>query len=523
MLLSARTPRAMHDGGIATCAGRLFSGWSLRSEIRQRGVTVGGDKGGDAGQSEEEGGTRQMVRDAIHKTSDSIRERREHFKGNLEHAKENVEGMQESIEHIQDEARNAIASPVEHIADSLDESADAGSNGHLSSAIKGEFGEYRFHKAQLKVIEKMVSGIRGCAVASGGVAVVEVLTTVGKAIYPGGKPADAVLIVGGVHVNNIAVILDYGLTSVLLFLAAKSFKRVLQGGDEQLKFVMQGLLQLAFVFMQASTVTASMAIIQLLQAARRWPPLVTWITGLTAAAAVVRALALGRILSKYTPGSGRALAVLLAMRGGQAKQLQRRMSMVDRAALVIVGGLVLPLSVAGEQQKFPETEDEEPRGAKRKKARGLTPEVDTEEEAVALPDEYEFQPQEDQLLELVMNSMRVCATALALQAFSTVCLAAATLVQTNGWMETGWDAYNFVMHLTDQSLRASLLFMAAGFFCRAITTRGHDVENLITALGSQGLSKLFGQTKKVTQGVLSGLFIGWVMSGYQVAKSAGYV
>jgi hypothetical protein len=31
----------------------------------------------------------------------------------------------------------------------------------------------------------------------------------------------------------------------------------------------QGLLQLAFVFMQASTVTASMAIIQLLQAARR--------------------------------------------------------------------------------------------------------------------------------------------------------------------------------------------------------------------------------------------------------------
>lgn len=48
---------------------------------------------------------------------------------------------------------------------------------------------------------------------------------------------------------------------------------------------------------------------------------------------------------------------------------------------------------SGAAVQFPETEDEEPRGAKRKKARGLTPEVDTEEEAVALPDEYEFQPQ----------------------------------------------------------------------------------------------------------------------------------
>lgn len=43
-------------------------------------------------------------------------------------------------------------------------------------------------------------------------------------------------------------------------------------------------------------------------------------------------------------------------------------------------------------------------------------------------------------------------------------------------------------HLLDQSLRATLLFIAAGFFCRAITTAGHDIENLITALGDQGLS-----------------------------------
>lgn len=59
-----------------------------------------------------------------------------------------------------------------------------------------------------------------------------------QAIY-GGNAKDAVLIVGGVHVNNVAVILDYGLTSVLLFMAAKSFKRVLKSNEHQLQFVMQ--------------------------------------------------------------------------------------------------------------------------------------------------------------------------------------------------------------------------------------------------------------------------------------------
>ena len=40
--------------------------------------------------------------------------------------------------------------------------------------------------------------------------------------------------------------------------------------DDALAPLLQGLLQLGFVFMQASTITASMGVIQLLQAARRW-------------------------------------------------------------------------------------------------------------------------------------------------------------------------------------------------------------------------------------------------------------
>lgn len=48
----------------------------------------------------------------------------------------------------------------------------------------------------------------------------------------------------------------------------------------------------------------------------------TWVTGISAAAAAVRAIALSRILSRYTPGSGKALAVMLAMRGGMAANMR---------------------------------------------------------------------------------------------------------------------------------------------------------------------------------------------------------
>jgi hypothetical protein len=54
---------------------------------------------------------------------------------------------------------------------------------------------------------------------------------------------------------------------------------------------------------------------------------------------------------RYTPGSGKALAVVLAMRGGMADNIRRRMGWADRLALNVVGGLVLPLTVAGEEQK----------------------------------------------------------------------------------------------------------------------------------------------------------------------------
>jgi hypothetical protein len=60
---------------------------------------------------------------------------------------------------LQEEAREAVASPVEAIADSLDEQAteDDKGGGKLRSAIQGEFGEYDFDDAQLQVCSAAIS------------------------------------------------------------------------------------------------------------------------------------------------------------------------------------------------------------------------------------------------------------------------------------------------------------------------------------------------------------------------------
>ena len=59
-----------------------------------------------------------------------------------------------------------------------------------------------------------------------------------QALY-GGNASDAVLVVGGVHVSNLTVILDYGFTAVLLFMAARSFAKVADDTSNQLRLVFQ--------------------------------------------------------------------------------------------------------------------------------------------------------------------------------------------------------------------------------------------------------------------------------------------
>ena len=47
------------------------------------------------------------------------------------------------------------------------------------------------------------------------------------------------MVVGGVPINNVTVMVENGLTAVLLFMAAKSFRKVVESDTNQLRYVFQ--------------------------------------------------------------------------------------------------------------------------------------------------------------------------------------------------------------------------------------------------------------------------------------------
>ena len=78
------------------------------------------------------------------------------------------------------------------------------------------------------------------------------------------------------------------------------------------------------------------------------------VTGVVTAAGVlaaVRAVAFLRLLRSFPPGSGRALSLLMAMRGGAAQKVRQEMPRPDQLALTVIGGLVLPLSMAADDEE----------------------------------------------------------------------------------------------------------------------------------------------------------------------------
>lgn len=483
---------------------------------------------------------------------------------------------QDLISAHQDSTREVLASPLEAVSKSLDEGLGLRDSGEHTRVLERLFGDYTFDKPQLKVLSELAGSIRGAAVASGAIVAIEIITTLGKALY-GSNPSggSSLLVVGGVPINNVTVMVENGLTAVLLFMAAKSFRKVVESDTNQLRYVFQGLLQLFFVFMQASTIIFCLSVIQFMQAALRWPPMVAWVTAALALLAIARATAFFHMLRKWPPGSGRSLTLLMAMRGGYGKKMRQEMPQADQIAISIIGGLVLPLTMAAEDdelvggQLHPDEKPSESQAEAEEKATGsvsnpgqssegssiddigadrqssadgssevegdslaaaviqeadrLEAGKDRKEQAEGNNTQYEFQPQEEQLLELVMNGMRVSGLALAVEALSSLILGVSTLVQAGTIAQVAWELYNILFRLADQALRASLLFLAAGFFCRAITSSGHDIDNLMAALGSKGLSRLFRQTAKISKGVVMGLITGWGLSAYAVAKQQGWI
>lgn len=99
-------------------------------------------------------------------------------------------------------------------------------------------------------------------------------------------------------------------------------------------------MQIGVMFTQITTTSVCLAVVQTLEAAVRWPDIVLVAAVGCALVAAARTAAMGLVLSKYTPGSGKGTMALMGMRDGKDE-----IPWIDRLALSIVGGLLLPFSM----------------------------------------------------------------------------------------------------------------------------------------------------------------------------------
>lgn len=125
-------------------------------------------------------------------------------------------------------------------------------------------------------------------------------------------------------------------------MAAVSFKQANESSpDQQLPHVFQGLVQIGVMFTQVTTITVCLAVVQSLEAAVRWPDIVIVAAVGCAVLAAVRTAAMGLVMAKYTPGSGKGTMALMGMRQGKSQHIP----WLDKVAITIVGGLLLPFSM----------------------------------------------------------------------------------------------------------------------------------------------------------------------------------
>ena len=146
----------------------------------------------------------------------------------------------------------------------------------------------------------------------------------------------------GFGISSIAYFLDALVAGALVWMAAVSFKQAAASEpDQQLPHAFQGIVQIGVMFTQVTTLAVCLAVVQTLEAAVRWPDIVVVAAVACAILAAVRTAAMGLVMQKYTPGSGKGAMALMGMRQGNAKDIP----WLDRAAITVVGGLLLPFSM----------------------------------------------------------------------------------------------------------------------------------------------------------------------------------
>eukprot|EP00891_Asterochloris_glomerata_P006654 jgi/Astpho2/6654/fgenesh1_pg.00101_%23_43_t len=356
-------------------------------------------------------------------------------------------------------------------------------------ALESFMGEYKFDDKEKDIFRYLTKVMRRLAFGNFLVGVVSILLMTSQAARAKKAAQIPFVVIRGFSISSIAYVLDSFVAGAITWMAAVSFKAAASAETrQQLPHVFQGIMQVGVLFTQVTTVTLMLAAVQALEAAVRWPEITVLAAIGCAIIAATRTAALALVMAKYTPGSGKATMAIMGMREGQPDNIP----LLDKAALGMVGGLLLPFSMPMDNPFLEKAKEDSV-----KPKDGVEGGDEMEEREQEDGPSYEFNNQEATVVEVVMDSMRICALALAVQFASTFLLGAAMV----GKGEVT-ALRSFSMQLLDQGIRASLLFAAAGCFHRVVSSEGRDMKHLLEGLGRHtGLGLLFYRMQSIAFGV----------------------
>ncbi|CAK0749083.1 hypothetical protein CVIRNUC_001883 [Coccomyxa viridis] len=422
-----------------------------------------------------------------------------HCKKHVIRADNGQDNKPQNPDELKEQAREHVESMVEDMEEELDQDT--------TSALDGIVGSYEFNDKQLQVFQELVRNMRGAAWGLLAATAVTVMLSATKQILNGDFLPTDNLYFKGMTLARCFRVLDSVVLAILIYLGALAFKRVVASEKNQLAYCIQGIIQLGVVFMQMAPIAFSLAVVDLMVAAIRWPGVMLIAACFAAASSIVRTAGVSLLLSRYRLGSsGTAKALTLFREGWSALPI---FAPIDRVAVMIVGASMIPYNPPKRQHAIrPDEESSLPVGLPEDKGGKQKAQEDNEENAgeafeenkeeMKEGDEYEFTPWEGRILEVVMESMRMAGLALTVRAMATICLG---IVEIRGLSAGGAWTY-FTTDLVDQSVRAYLLFESAGCFQRVVRDEGQDITNLLEGLGSSsGISLLFSRTKQLTWGM----------------------
>ncbi|KAF6252187.1 hypothetical protein COO60DRAFT_546764 [Scenedesmus sp. NREL 46B-D3] len=209
-------------------------------------------------------------------------------------------------------------------------------------------GPYKFTPHQLEIVHELTEGMQGCSTAFVAVALAGIALTVAASAGMPMEDAPEVLF-NGITVGDVASWVDSLLVAYLLNFGASSFSRVEQTTHEerQLAYTFQGINRLGMMFTQLSIAATTVSIVTTLEAASKWPPLVTLASGLFFAAAVGRSGAMWYVLNKYGNTLDDVDAALEAQRRAYAAAHDEALPLFDRLAIRLAFTYLLQYSAAG--------------------------------------------------------------------------------------------------------------------------------------------------------------------------------